>query len=77
MSLTNYIGQSIFGVAVYYHWGLNLWDSVGASGSLLIALGIFSIQLLFSRYWLSTHAQGPLERIWKRGTWMALRPSFS
>ncbi len=77
MSLTNYIGQSILGVAVYYHWGLNLWDSVGATGSLLIALGIFSIQLLFSRYWLSTHAQGPLERIWKLGTWVALRPSFS
>lgn len=73
MSLTNYIGQSIIGVAVYYHWGLNLWDSVGATGSLLIALGIFSLQLLFSRYWLSTHSQGPLERIWKRGTWLSFR----
>lgn len=70
MSLTNYIGQSIVGVAVYYHWGLGLYNSVGAAVSLLIGLGIFFIQLAFSRYWLSRHAQGPLEYLWKRGTWL-------
>ena len=75
MTLTNYIGQSIIGVAIYYHWGLDLWNSVGASATLLIAIGIFTVQLLFSRYWLATHPQGPLERLWKRGTWISLRPA--
>lgn len=70
MSLTNYIGQSVIGVAVYYHWGFGLYNAVGAAGSLLIGLGIFFIQLAFSRYWLSRHAQGPLEYLWKRGTWL-------
>lgn len=70
MSLTNYIGQSIVGVAVYYHWGLGLYNSVGAAVSLLIGFGIFFVQLAFSRYWLSHHGQGPLERLWKRGTWV-------
>lgn len=70
MSLTNYIGQSIVGVAVYYHWGLGLYNSVGAAVSLLIGFGIFFVQLAFSRYWLSRHAQGPLEYLWKRGTWL-------
>ena len=70
MSLTNYIGQSVIGVAIYYHWGFGLYNSVGAAGSALIGLGIFFVQLSFSRYWLSRHAQGPLEYLWKRGTWL-------
>lgn len=70
MSLTNYITQSIIGVIVYYNFGLGLWDRTGAFESVLIAMGIFVIQLLFSRYWLKSHKQGPLEYLWKRGTWL-------
>lgn len=70
MSLTNYIFQSIMGVAVYYHWGLDMWNHIGATGSVGVALVIFGIQYAFSRYWLSTHRQGPLEYLWKRGTWL-------
>ncbi|MDE6490448.1 MAG: DUF418 domain-containing protein [Muribaculaceae bacterium] len=69
MSLTNYIGQSVIGVAVYYNWGLGLYNSVGGAGSVAIGLAIFCVQLMFSRYWLSRHSQGPLERLWKRATW--------
>ncbi len=70
MSLTNYICQSIIGVAIYYHWGLDLWNSVGATISLLIGVGIFIVQLIFSRIWLSHHTQGPFEWLWKRATWI-------
>lgn len=70
MSLTNYIGQSIIGVAVYYHFGLNLWCRTGAFESLLIGAAIFALQLLFSNRWLASHRQGPLEYLWKKGTWL-------
>ena len=70
MSLTNYITQSIIGVSIYYHYGLNLYDRVGSAGSILIALGIVAVQLLFSRLWLANHRQGPLEYLWKRLTWI-------
>ncbi len=70
MSLTNYITQSIMGVCIYYHFGLNLYDKVGATVTLLIGLGIFAVQLAFSRGWLRTHRQGPLEYLWKRATWI-------
>lgn len=70
MSLTNYIGQSILGVALYYHFGLNLWCRTGALESVGIACLIFSIQSLFSRWWLRTHKQGPLEYVWKKATWI-------
>lgn len=74
MSLTNYIGQSIIGVTVYYHFGLDLWWRTGAVESVLIALAIFGVLLIFSRRWLATHRQGPLEYLWKRGTWIASTP---
>lgn len=74
MSLTNYIGQSIIGVILYYHFGLNLWCHTGAFETLLIGIGVFILQLWFSRRWLSTHRQGPLEYIWKRGTWLRDTP---
>lgn len=73
MSLTNYISQSILGVIVYYHFGLNLWCHVGALESVVIACGIFIIQLMFSSIWLRTHKQGPLEYLWKKGTWLNSR----
>ena len=70
MSLTNYIGQSIIGVFVYYHFGLGLYNLCGSSLSLAIGLAILALQLAFSRQWLATHRQGPLEALWKRLTWM-------
>lgn len=71
MSLTNYITQSIMGVAIYYHCGLGLYDKTGAVVCLLIGFGIFAVQLMWSRYWLATHKQGPLEWVWKRLTWLS------
>lgn len=70
MSLTNYICQSIIGVAIFYHCGLGLYDKTGASACIAIALAIVGIQLLFSRKWLNNHKQGPLEYVWKRLTWI-------
>lgn len=70
MSLTNYISQSIIGVAVYYGFGLSMYKYAGATGSLLIALLIFTVQLIFSRWWFARHKQGPLEFLWRKGTWI-------
>lgn len=70
MSLTNYISQSIMGVTIYYGFGLSMYKYAGATGSLLIALLIFTIQLIFSRWWLARHKQGPLEFLWRKGTWI-------
>ncbi|GCB35260.1 DUF418 domain-containing protein [Bacteroides faecalis] len=70
MSLTNYISQSIMGVCIYYGFGLSMYRYAGATGSLLIAVCIFTVQLIFSRWWLARHKQGPLEFWWRKGTWI-------
>lgn len=70
MSLTNYISQSIMGGFIYYGFGLSMYKYAGATESLLIALLIFAAQLIFSRWWLARHKQGPLEYLWRKGTWI-------
>lgn len=73
MSLTNYITQSIAGAFIYFPFGLYLAPYCGYALSLVIGIVIFSIQVVFSKWWLTRHKQGPLESIWHRLTWLGSR----
>lgn len=70
MSLTNYITQSIIGAAIYFPFGLYLAPYCGYTASLLIGLSTFFLQVLFCKWWLGKHKQGPLEYIWHKWTWI-------
>lgn len=70
MSLTNYITQSIIGAAIYFPFGLHLAPYCGYTVSLLIGLFTFFMQVIFSKWWLGKHKQGPLEYIWHKWTWI-------
>lgn len=73
MALTNYIGQSLIGMSLFYGVGLGIGSSVGLLTTELIALGVFAFQILFSMLWLSLFRFGPLEWIWRMltyGRWL-------
>lgn len=70
MSLTNYITQSIFGALIYFPFGLYLAPYCGYTLSLLIGFASFFLQILFCKWWLGKHKQGPLESIWHKWTWI-------
>jgi uncharacterized protein len=70
MSLTNYVSQSIFGALIYFPIGLYLAPYCGRTFSLVIGIAVFSLQMMFSRFWLGKHKQGPLEGIWHKWTWI-------
>lgn len=70
MSLTSYLVQSVVGTAIYYGWGLGLYQITGASACLLIGAALAVLQTVFSAWWLRGHAQGPLESLWHRLTWL-------
>ncbi len=70
MSLTNYVSQSFIGALIYFPIGLNLAPRCGITLSFLIAVVVFFLQVAFSKWWLSTHRQGPLETLWHRWTWV-------
>jgi uncharacterized protein len=68
--LTNYLMQTVIATALFYGWGLGLWGKVGPALQLLIALAIyFLIQLPLSAWWLRRFEYGPLEYLWRLGTY--------
>lgn len=74
MALSNYIAQSIIAVLIFNGVGLGLFGAVDRTGQLLIALCIWTIQLLWSKPWLKRHRFGPLEWVWRSLTYMKKQP---
>lgn len=70
MSLTNYLGQSIFGAMLFYNWGFGLYRVCGHTVSWLMGVAFIALQYLFCRWWLRNHKRGPFEELWRRGTWI-------
>ncbi|SBV92614.1 DUF418 domain-containing protein [uncultured Dysgonomonas sp.] len=70
MSLSNYITQSITGALIYFPIGLYLAPYCGYALSLLIGLATFFLQVQLCKWWLKSHKQGPLERLWHNLTWI-------
>ncbi|HEY9551289.1 MAG TPA: DUF418 domain-containing protein [Prevotella sp.] len=69
MALTNYIGQSVFGILLFYGIGLGFGAGIGLVYVILIAVTVWGVQALFSRGWLHHFQFGPLEWIWRMLTY--------
>ena len=69
MALTNYLMQSVFGLVVFMGIGLGLAGRLPLPAIYAYAVGLYAAQVLFSRWWLASHAQGPMEALWRRWTY--------
>lgn len=69
MALTNYLLQTILGIAIFYGVGLGLVGRLAPTGIYAIALAVFALQAALSHWWLAHHAQGPMERAWRALTY--------
>lgn len=75
MALTNYIGQSVLGMVLFYGIGFRLGAQMGLVQVELVAAGVFLFQILFSHVWLKFCLFGPLEWGWRMltyGVWLPL-----
>ncbi len=70
MGLTNYILMSVIGAVLYYGWAAGLYRYCGTTLSFIIGLAALYAQMQFSNYWIAKYGQGPLESLWRKGTWM-------
>jgi len=68
MALTNYIGQSVIGIIIFYGIGFKLALS-GLIYVELIAAGVFVFQVLCSKIWLNYFQFGPMEWILRMGSY--------
>lgn len=69
MALTNYLAQTVVGIVVFYGIGLGLVGRLPLWAIYGVAISLFATQVIVSRWWLSRHAQGPMEYLWRRWTY--------
>jgi len=77
MALTNYLTQSLVFFFVLYGFGLGWLRYAGPTFCLVLALGVFALQIMFSRWWLARYRFGPAEWLWRSATyghWQPLLP---
>jgi uncharacterized protein len=74
MALTNYLLQSIICTLLFYGYGLGLYDEVGPAGGILLAIVIYTFQVLWSNWWLRRFQFGPMEWLWRTLTYGRRQP---
>jgi uncharacterized protein len=79
MALTNYLLQSIICTTIFYGYGLALYGRIGVAAGAALAVAIYLLQVLFSRWWLHHFRYGPMEWLWRTLTYghrqpISLRP---
>ena len=75
MGLTSYLGQTLFGLVVFYGLGFGLLGKVGAAAAVGLGVVYFALQIWFARAWLSHFSLGPVEWLWRSLTYFTLTPN--
>lgn len=74
MALTNYVSQAIVGSFILFGWGLGLCDQTRTLYLFFIAIGLVVVQTLACKLWLNYFKYGPLEWLWRCGTYLKIQP---
>ncbi len=76
MALSNYVGQSLVLAAIAEPWGFALYGRLSGPELTSLACVVFAVLALASHAWLTRYRMGPLEWLWRCGTywtWLPLR----
>lgn len=74
MALTNYLGQSVACILIFYGVGLGLYGRVGPTAVLGISVAVFATQAAASAWWLRRFQFGPAEWAWRSLTYGERQP---
>lgn len=72
MALTNYLSQTMLVLLIGYGFGVK--GNTDMLSAALMSVGIHTVLMLFSRWWLSRFTMGPLEWIWRLFTYRRMIP---
>lgn len=75
LSISNYLVQSIVCTTIFYSYGLGLYGKVSFTTGFIAVFIIYSIQVIVSRWWMKKYMYGPVEYLWRWGTY-GQRPTF-
>jgi uncharacterized protein len=74
MGLTTYLLQTLIGTLLLFSYGLGWLGDFGASVWTTIALVVFVLQIIFSKWWLARFQYGPVEWLWRSLTYFKWQP---
>jgi uncharacterized protein len=74
MALTNYLGQSVICIFIFYGFGLGWYRRVGPTAALGITIAVFAAQAAVSAWWLQRFRYGPAEWAWRSLTYGRRQP---
>lgn len=69
MALTNYLMQTVIGITLYYGVGFGLGGQIGPSVFIPVGIGVYILQVLYSRLWFRYFNFGPMEWLWRMATY--------
>jgi uncharacterized protein len=75
MGLTGYIGQSVFGILLFYGLGFGLLGRIGAAAAVGAAIAFFVLQVVLANVWARWFRMGPAEWLWRSLTYFTLQPN--
>jgi uncharacterized protein len=74
MGLTTYLGQTAFGVLLFYGLGLGMLGKIGVAAAVGTAIAFYILQILLARAWMARFSLGPVEWLWRSLTYFKLQP---
>lgn len=69
LALSNYLLQGAAGTTLSFGYGLGLYGRLGMATGEALALAVFAVLAVGSRWWLSKFAFGPAEWLWRTVTY--------
>ncbi len=69
MALTNYLMQSIICTTLFFSYGLGLYGKVNIWQGIIIVLAVYTVEVVWSHYWLKYFRFGPMEWLWRSLTY--------
>lgn len=70
LSMTNYLLQSLICTTIFYGYGLGLFGQIGVLKGILLTIVIYSLQVVFSHFYLEVWKVGPFEKLMRIGTYL-------
>lgn len=70
LSLTTYIMQSVICIFIFYGVGFNFYGKLPVLNIYVIGIVIYFVQLIVSYLYLMKFKQGPLEKLWRKVTYL-------
>lgn len=70
LSISNYLFQSIVATLIFYSYGFGYYGEISIFAGSILALSIYTIQLAASTWWIKRFYYGPVEWLWRSGTYL-------